>query len=350
MAFKIALGMSGGIDSSVAAYLLKKEGHEVIGFTLKLWDKGSRCCDIKDISNARQFAHHLGFKHYTLDLRKEFRQAVVDPFIQEYIHGRTPNPCVVCNREIKFAYLFQKLTLLDCDYIATGHYAGIIKEGRLFLLSKARDIKKSQEYFLARVEKELLSRILFPLSDMTKQEIKKIAAGLDFNFQGDESQEVCFIDPEKKYHEFIKEHIDPDLDVTGHIVDKSGKVLGKCDCYFKYTIGQRGGLGISDTTPNYVLKIDHKKRDVIIGKKDDVYIKKFSVTDCYWYKELKKNEFTLNVKIRYNHKEAKALIKKRGVQAEVEFNTPQHAVAPGQLAVFYEQEKVIGSGWIDKTD
>ncbi len=345
MSLKIAIGMSGGIDSSVAAYLLKKQGHDVTGFTLKLWDNASRCCDLKDISNAQKFAHKINIPHYVIDLRKEFKKSVINYFIQEYLKGKTPNPCAVCNKEIKFTYLISKLTILDCDYIATGHYAKIIKEKNNYYLGKAKDKKKSQEYFLARINKEFLKKIIFPLEDLTKNEVRKIADTINFNFRKDESQEVCFIHPGEPYYKFILENTDLKTDFSGNIINTQNKILGHCDYYFKYTIGQRRKLGISDTTPYYVINIDAKNKNVVVGKKDDTYKNTFTVKDIYWYGK-QKNSF--KAKIRYNHKESEAVMQNKNRQALIKFTKPQHAITPGQLTVFYDDNLVIGSAWINE--
>lgn len=343
---KIAIGMSGGVDSSIAGYLLKKEGHEVVGFTLKLWDDGSRCCDLKDIAYAQRFAYKLGIPHYVIDLREEFKKKVVDYFITEYLNGRTPNPCVVCNKEIKFVQLLNKLNFIEFDYIATGHYTRIVKIDKDIFLSKAKDKKKTQEYFLARLDKDMLRKIIFPLGDLTKEEVKKIAQNIDFEFRRGESQEICFIKQSETYYDFIIKNIDNKKEFTGEIIDKNGKVLGKHNCYFKYTIGQRQGLGLSDRTPYYVIKIDAKQKKVIVGKREDVYRKELIVNNIYWYKNNLPLKMSLKVRIRYNHKEAEAEIEQRADKVHIRFSEPQPAITPGQLAVFYDNELVLGSGWI----
>ena len=345
MSLKIAVGMSGGIDSSIAAFLLKKQGHDVTGITLKLWDNASRCCDLKDISNVQEFSHKIGIPHYVIDLRKEFRQSIINYFIKEYLNGRTPNPCVVCNKEIKFAHLYSKLKILNFDFIATGHYAKIIKKNNNFFLSKAKDRKKSQEYFLARLNKNILGKMIFPLQDITKNEVRKIADTIDFDFRKEESQEVCFINPGESYYKFILQNIDSKKNFSGNIIDQENKILGHCDFYFKYTIGQRRKLGISDRTPYYVINIDVKNKNVIVGKKKDTYKAAFGVKNVYWY-GLKKESF--KVKIRYNHKESDAEMQYKNGNRIIKFSKLQHAITPGQLAVFYDKELVIGSAWIDK--
>lgn len=349
MGLKIAVGMSGGIDSSIAAYLLHEQGNEVIGFTLKLWDDGSRCCDIKDIINAQKFCYKLGIKHYVIDLRNEFKQYIIDDFIAEYLKGRTPNPCVLCNNKIKFGQLFFKLQLFDFDYLATGHYARIVKQNNQFFLSKAKDNKKSQEYFLARIDKKLLPKIVFPLSELTKEEVKKIAATLDFDFRSDESQEICFIKPGTTYYDFIARQIKDESKYSGNIININGEILNQHAGYYKYTIGQRQGLGISDHTPYYVIRIDAKNKNVIIGKRADTYSSECSVKDIYWFEEEQlKEKMDFNIKIRYNHKGGKAHISLNKNKNIISFEEPQHAITPGQLAVFYDNNLIKGAGWIDE--
>ncbi len=344
---RIAIGMSGGIDSSIAAYLLKKEGYDVIGFTLRLWEESSRCCDRKDIYDAQIFSKKIGIKHYIIDLRDIFKKKVVDYFIEEYIKGRTPNPCVICNQYIKFNYIFNNNMGFEFDYIATGHYVSIKKENGKFFLARAKDKKKSQEYFLARLKKEYLKKIIFPLSNLTKEEVKSIAKDIGFNFHKKESQEICFLKKGEKHYDFILKRIDNN-NFKGNIVEIDGNVLGRHNCYFKYTIGQRQGLGISDATPYYVVKIDSVNKNVIVGKKEDVFKSKFLISQVYWYKNPSSNIIKdIKVRIRYNHPGENAILKVLpGKKAEINFVSPQHAITPGQLAVIYENEKVIGSGWI----
>ncbi|MBN1897632.1 MAG: tRNA 2-thiouridine(34) synthase MnmA [Spirochaetes bacterium] len=347
MTEKIAIGMSGGVDSSVAAFLLKKKGYTLTGFTLRLWDGGSRCCDLEDIRSAVRIASSLGIPHYVIDARKEFERVVVRPFVNEYLAGRTPNPCVVCNREIKFFFLMKQLKLLDCDLIATGHYARIIRHNNEYFLHRAKDQKKSQEYFLARVDKDILKNIIFPLGDLTKEQVTRISKKNKISIQREESQEVCFI-TERSYYDFILKNIKEQKDYSGKIIDQKNKILANHDCYFKYTIGQRQGLGISDRTPYYIMAIDAPNNNVIVGKREDMLKRKFTIKDPYWYKEFKGLTEKLEVKIRYNHKQASAKIKNENGLFAISFTRNQYAITPGQLAVFYKGDMVVGSGWIDR--
>jgi len=344
----IVIGMSGGIDSSVAAYILKKSNFNVVGITFKLWQGASRCCDISDINNAKSIAYKIGIPHYVIDISKEFEKKVVKYFIKEYLNGRTPNPCVVCNAEIKIPFLFKKLNLLGFDYVATGHYAKIFKKNKEYFLAKGKDSKKTQEYFLARVHSEYLKKILFPLGDLLKSEVKKIADEKELNLRKTESQEVCFIPANKKYYEFIIDYLKTKKDFSGKIVDKNLKELGSHNCYFKFTIGQREGLGIIDKTPYYVMNIDPKNKNVIVGKKEDLYCEKMKVKDIYFYIKKSENFLQAYVKTRYNQQERPAEIEIIGKnKAIIKFQKPISAITKGQLAVFYDNNIVLGSGWIE---
>lgn len=347
MAKKVALGMSGGIDSSMAAVLLKEQGYEVTGFTLRLWDSGSRCSDKKEMVRARDFARFLGIRHYVLDLRKPFWKNIVDYFIREYREGRTPNPCVMCNRLIKFPFLFSRLEALGLDYLATGHYARIVKKGKEFFFAGARDRKKSQEYFLASVSRELLPRLLFPLEDILKEEVRALARKIPFPFRQDESQDVCFIRPGETCSDFLMKHTGG-MDLSGDILGPEGSVLGRHSGFFRFTIGQRQGLGLGGQTPRYVLRIDGRSRSVIAGSREEAMRKKFFVRDLYWYAGKKEKSRTFDVKIRYNHPPSSARFMMRGRRGIVEFEKAQFAVTPGQFAVFYRGDLVAGSGWIEE--
>ncbi len=343
---RVIIGLSGGIDSSVSAYLLKKEGFEVTGVTFRFWEEASRCCNIEDIQRARRFADKLGIPYYIFDLKDVFEKKVVRYFIEEYLAGRTPNPCVVCNAVLKFPELFNKMKIFGYDYIATGHYARIIKIKDKHFFAAGKDKKKSQEYFLARVKKELLPYIIFPLGELTKKEVREIASKIDFEFKKEESQEVCFIKRGTKYYEFVNKFNKKDIDTTGIFVDKEGKELGKYNCYFKYTIGQREGIGISGKTPYYIKEIKPEQRKIVIGRREEIYRKNFIITDLYWYKPPEKDKKYI-IRIRYNHSGEYGKIKLlENNEAEVIFETPQFAITPGQLAVIYEKNYIIGSGWI----
>ena len=345
---KVFVGMSGGIDSSVAAFLLREKGYEVVGITLKLIDEASRCCDDDDILRAKKICYKLGIKHYILNLKKEFKNKIIDYFIESYLKGETPNPCVICNEEIKFYALYKKMKEFDFDYIATGHYAIIEKSKKEYILKKGKDKSKTQEYFLARIKKEYLPYILFPLGKLTKENVKKTAKENNLDIARNESQEVCFLKDKETPYEFIKK-TRKIQDVKTELFTKNGIKIKDLEFpYYKYTIGQRKGLGVGGGPPLYVIDIDAKNKKVIAGTGNDVYRKSFYVTELNFLTDINKKEFEAEVKIRYLHKQDKASIKITDNKAIVSFYKPQFAITPGQLAVFYKKDKVIGSGFIEK--
>jgi tRNA-specific 2-thiouridylase len=336
--------MSGGVDSSVAAYMLKEQGFDVVGATLKLYPEVSRCCRLEDIEDARKVAHFLGIPHYVFDFTDAFKEQVVDYFISEYMGGRTPNPCVICNQKIKFGLLLQKALAMDAACMATGHYARLGEEKGGIYLAQAKDKRKSQEYFLAFLPEEVLRKTLFPLGDYTKEAIKKIAqeAGLPLRPKK-ESQEVCFVPPDDNYVSFIKRHVNVDSR-TGTFVTSKGERVGSHNGFFYYTIGQRRGIGIRAASPLYVIGIDPRKNSVVIGPKSEAYAKGIGVTLVSWRKG--EGSFPLSAKIRYRQAPAPAMVEVKGREAWVRFEEPQFAPAPGQIAVFYERDRVVGGGMI----
>ena len=346
---RIFAGMSGGVDSTVAAALLKDEGHEVVGVTLKLWDEASRCCNLEDIQDARQACFKLGIKHYVLNLKDDFKKSVVDYFIKSYINGMTPNPCVICNEEIKFKALIQKMKENNFDYAATGHYARIVEKNGKFLLKEARDKTKTQEYFLARIAPEEIKSIIFPLGDYKKSEVVKLAKNFGVYVEKPESQEVCFMRRNETPFEFIKRNLDISMIDKGAFYKSSGeKISGiKDSAYFNYTLGQRKGLGISAGRPVYVVKIDAENKRVVVGDKNEAFARRFTVSSLNMLVPQKKSGFYAKVKVRYKQKKAEAYIRKAGDRAEITFKEPQFAVTPGQLAVIYKADVVIGSGFIE---
>jgi tRNA-specific 2-thiouridylase len=344
---KIFVGMSGGVDSTAAAALLIEQGHEVTGLTLKLWDDASRCCDYDDIMDAKRACWKLGIKHYVLNLKKQFKKKIVDYFISEYVNGRTPNPCVLCNDEIKFSALLKKMKEHDYDFVATGHYAAIGKKNGVYSLKKASDRKKTQEYFLSRLKKEDLKYLKFPLSEISKAKARGIVKKYGLKHDKAESQEVCFLKDNESPFEFIEKRVDMKKTGRGGLYSIEGKKLKDLDCaYFKYTVGQRKGLGMGGGEPLYVSSIDAANKRVIAGPKENAFRRSFEASDLNLLVEIKKQNFRAEVKIRYLSKPAKACIQIRGNKAHVEFDEPQFAVTPGQLAVFYDRNTVIGSGFI----
>jgi tRNA-uridine 2-sulfurtransferase len=339
---KVVVAMSGGVDSSVAAALLKNAGYDVIGITMHLWPgkKDGACCSLSAVEDARRVANLLGIPYYVVNFKNIFKKTVIDDFISEYDRGRTPNPCVRCNKLIKFDALLKKAKSLGASYIATGHYAKIkISNGR-YLLKKGIDTKKDQSYFLYPLDQDALSHTLFPLADLTKKEVRNIAKKFNLRVADkEESQDVCFID--KSPGELSKPK-------KGDIVDLDGKVLGKHKGYQLYTIGQRKGIGLAGKEPLYVVKIDPKKNELVVGGRGDVFGAELIAGDLNWI-SVKKSPKKMKVKarIRYNSRESDAEISPlpKG-RVKVTFKEPQFAITPGQSVVFYDGDVVVGGGII----
>jgi tRNA-uridine 2-sulfurtransferase len=341
---KIAVAMSGGVDSSVTAALLKKQGHDVFGVTMQLSDNA----EVASV-DAAKVAEKLGIPHHVFDLREVFTRTVIEYFNNEYTAGRTPNPCVLCNRQIKFGALWEKARALGADYMATGHYATITLENGRFLLKKGADLKKDQSYFLYRLSQEQLGRTVFPLAALTKDKVKEIAREMDLPAANrPESQEICFI-PDNDYTGFLREHI-PANAAPGPILDGAGKRLGEHNGIFNYTIGQRKGLGIAAAQPLYVTGIETTANAITVGGKEALYGDELMAGDLNWIAiPPPARPFKAAARIRYRHTEADALITPiDNDKVQVKFTTPQMAVTPGQSVVFYDGDTVIGGGTILK--
>jgi tRNA-specific 2-thiouridylase len=342
---KVAVGLSGGIDSSVAAYLLKKEGADVEGFTLNLYSENSRCCDLEGLEQAEKLCQQLDIKHHIIDVRDLFHKEIIEYFIKSYLAGLTPNPCVFCNRLIKIGYLFGEIRSLGFQYLATGHYASIKNDGQDLLLSKAKDSKKSQEYFLSLIPAQTLKHLIFPLANYTKDEVRKIVDQGKFAFQKrKESQDICFV-KDKTYYEFIEEHISDNHKYSGHIKHVSGEILGKHKGIYHFTCGQRGGLGVAWKEPLYVKSIDSETKTVVVGERECVYKDEFSVSNINWFTSLKNHE-NIKVKIRYNSPLYDCFLKLEGEKARVSLKEKVGAVAAGQIAAFYSNDLLLGGGII----
>ena len=352
--------MSGGIDSSVAAMLLHEEGYEVIGMTMKTWDysssggtkKSTGCCSLDDINDARQLAVEMGFHHIILDIREEFGDAIIDNFVDEYLAGRTPNPCVLCNTHIKWDALLRRADQLGCEYIATGHYAQVRKENGRYVISKGLDENKDQSYVLWGLSQESLARTLFPLGGFAKPAIRKMAAdrGYEELSKKGESFEICFV-PDNDYRGFLKRRVEglEERVKNGDFVNMDGNVIGKHKGYPFYTIGQRKGLEVAFGDPRYVIRIDPKENIVVLGTKEDMNTKEVFVRDPNFikYEKLTKEMEALS-KIRYKDKGTNSSISNTSDgRIKIEFYDDVQGVAPGQSAVFYEGNDLIGGGFID---
>ncbi|MBI4296335.1 MAG: tRNA 2-thiouridine(34) synthase MnmA [Chloroflexi bacterium] len=357
---RVVVAMSGGVDSSVAAALLKQDGYEVIGVTMQIWpsDKAEPetvrfggCCGIGAVEDAKRVAYRLGIPHYVMNFREVFAQKVIADFCQEYRRGRTPNPCIRCNQHIKFAALLDRAKELGAYFVATGHYAIIDTVGGRYVLSKGADLSKDQSYVLYTLTQQQMERTLLPVGGLTKTEVRSIARELDLPVANrPESQEICFV-PNDDYGGFLRERgvgtISP-----GPITDKRGKVLGQHSGIVYYTIGQRRGLGIGTAGPLYVTDIDPVRNVVVVGTKDETYRGELTASELNWITVTRlENPVSLKAKIRYRHPEAEAeIIPIGGEKVRVKFKEPQMAITPGQAVVFYEGNNVVGGGVIDRTD
>ena len=350
--------MSGGVDSSVAAAILKEQGYQIIGITMQIWpshqlakqtERFEGCCGTSAIADARRVAQQLEIPHYVMNLRDAFAQKVIADFCLEYSRGRTPNPCIRCNQHIKFGALIERARGLTADFVATGHYARIEKADGQYLLKKGVDSNKDQSYVLYTLTQNQLEQTLMPLGSLTKSRVRQIARELGLPVaEKPESQEICFI-PDNKYSGFIEERL-PQAPKPGPLMDREGNVLGEHRGIIHYTIGQRRGLGIAAREPLYVIAIDPGRNAVIIGSKNETYSNALVAADVNWI-DLKKPEhpIAIEAKIRYHHKEAKALITPLSdSRVRVEFEQPQMAITPGQAVVFYQGDIVIGGGTIER--
>jgi len=378
---RVLLGMSGGVDSSVAGYLLREQGYEVVGVTMKVWPQDcisraeDKCCGPQAVADARSVAHALGIPHYVVDEADQFERVVIDYFASEYQAGRTPNPCVMCNEKLKFGNLWSKAKALGCDYIATGHYAIIqnvvaagVDRGRVdspgktsaagvdapgysyAVLRKGIDTRKDQSYFLFSLRQPQLRRALTPLGKMTKPQIRKIAHSLGLKVADKiDSQEICFV-PGNDYKGFLRSHLGEDEFHRGEIYDIAGNPIGEHEGIELFTIGQRKGLPGGSPRPRYVVELDPTTNRVIVGDADDLVCEEFEIDRVNWHPVAgtgDNSSFEATVKIRYNHPGTRATVTPlENDRAHVRLHDPQRAVTPGQAAVIYDSDIVLCGGWI----
>lgn len=349
---KALIAMSGGVDSSVAAFLMKEAGYDCIGVTMKLYDnedigmdQEKTCCSLSDIEDARSVAVKLGIPYYVFNFKADFKEKVIDPFIDSYRCGMTPNPCIECNRHLKFTQLHQKARELQCDVVVTGHYARITKDEQGYHLLKGKDAAKDQSYVLYSLTQEQLAHTCFPLGEYTKDEIRRMAEEQGFfNAGKKDSQDICFI-PDGDYRRFIEETTGQ-KSTPGNFVDQGGNVLGIHKGYYCYTIGQRRGLGISAPQSLYVVEIRPEKNEVVLGSNEDLFHSHLMADHFNWIEQVGPDEI-IKARIRYHQTEKEATVRVlEDNKVEVDFLEPQRAITKGQAVVLYRGDAVAGGGRI----
>lgn len=359
---KVLVAMSGGIDSTVVALMLHEQGYEVIGITMKTWDyassggskKETGCCNLDSFNDARAAAVHHGFPHYILDIRDEFGDFVVDNFVEEYLSGRTPNPCVMCNTHIKWRALLKRANAMDCGFIATGHYAKVREENGRHIISKGIDETKDQSYVLWGLQQDLLGRTILPLGGFRKTAIRQMAH--DFGYpelaKKSESYEICFV-PDNDYRGFLKRNVEglEERVMGGSFVDKNGKILGQHKGYPFYTIGQRKGLDITFGKPVFVTAIDPNTNTVVLGDEEDLMKKEMNVAKMNYIKYAGiEDGMEATIRIRYKDMGSAGILHNNSTGIHVSFYENAKGIAPGQSAVFYEGDDVIGGGIIQRNE
>lgn len=352
---RVVVAMSGGVDSSVAAALVAATGVETVGITLRLAAGDSRCCSLDDADDARRVADRLGIRFFVASYAERFRAEVVEPFADAYLAGETPIPCVACNKRFKFDYLVERAAALGAARVATGHYARIARDaatGR-FRLLRARHLAKDQSYFLFQLGQRELARAVFPLGELAKEEVRAQARALGLaTAEKPESQEICFV-PDGDYAAAVA-RIRPDAAAAagGEIVDAAGRALGRHDGVHRFTVGQRRGLGVAAARPLYVTRIDAARRRVVVGEREALAVHEARVRDVHWVAGTPPAApVRARVHVRYRHAGAMAKVESRpGCEARVAFDEPVTAIAPGQAAVFYDGDEVLGGGWLAAAD
>jgi len=364
---RVAVAMSGGVDSSAAAAILKEQGYDVVGFSMQLYDQRrnasaedvrrfGRCCALDDLNDARQVASRLAIPHYVVNFEREFERTVVRSFVEDYCNGRTPSPCVLCNSRLKFDYLVRLAEEIGASRVATGHYARVSRDDRTGrrLLLKGLDSDKDQSYFLFELNQEQLGSAMFPLGELDKDEVRRIARRYGLNVADKpDSQEICFV-PDGDYagfvEKFLREGGCPEESTAGAVVDRGGRVVGTHRGIHRYTIGQRRGLGIAHSAPLYVIDIQPGEKRVVVGERPQLAERSFHAVRANWIAIPEPTQaLRACVKIRSRHAEAPATITPlAGGSVRVDFDDPQMAITPGQAAVFYRGEQVIGGAWISR--
>lgn len=351
---RVIVAMSGGVDSSVCAYLLKERGYDVIGVTIKTWtndeckdERSKGCCSIRDIDDARSVARKLSIPYYVMDLSLDFKEKVIENFVDEYFAGRTPNPCIECNRHIKFGILLDKARELDAAWIATGHYArkGFDEKTGRYFIYEGVDNSKDQTYVLFGLTQNQLAKTMLPIGELKKTEVRQMAEQMGLRvFDKPDSQEICFV--KKDYGDFVKQYSPNRLPGRGTFVNAEGKKMGEHDGSHLFTIGQRKRIKITNVNPYFVTNIDADNNAVTIGSEKDLMKQEMKVRRVNW--QLNPREGHVMVKIRSKHEKTPAeIVSIEGENVRVRFDENQKAVTPGQAAVFYDGEKVLGGGWIE---
>jgi len=355
---KVLVAMSGGVDSSVTLLKIIEMGYEAIGITMKLWEyhdvggnnlQENNCCAVSSINKAKLVCERMGVPHYTIDFTESFKKNVVDNFVDEYVQGRTPNPCVRCNSFIKWDTFIEQAEILGAEYIATGHYAQVEETNGNYYIKQGVDQKKDQSYVLWGIPKETLSKTILPLGDLTKEEVRQIARDNNLETADEpESMEICFI-ADNNYKRFIKEYAPEKTNSVknGKTLNENGQKIGENDGYINYTIGQRKGIGISNEKPLYVKEINSNKNTITVGEKTSLFKDKCKVSNINWLINQPKFPYNMLCQIRYNGQKSKAVIKKESNEFTVNFSEPQLAITPGQSIVFYLDDILTGGGVIE---